>query len=239
MYDINTFSSKDMISCGKELRNIFNNASDIIDALQKTSEFFFDSFYDKDNPAFVLSRFFKTHQYKKLPNHLQQFADNLAGKKLDENIKCLTLLGTKGIEKEWNALKDSTGHQAIPLVSVEFIEEIPMMSGLITQFGISIKDFIAYSETFVGNKEREFHIFFVEKATGSPIISAQEKFVIPYGVNSVVGFGGPLPDGNCFTGILFSKTPMVRKTAELFQPLAINIKKGLLNFFEDDLSAKL
>jgi hypothetical protein len=239
MFNIQDFSSKEMISCGKKLREMFSNAQNIVDASQKASEFFYDSFVENEEKSFALSRVFKTHTYGSLPDNLKKFAKEVAGEELDDSVKCLTLLGTKGLEESWNSPRTSGGHKAIPLVNVDFVKNIPMIAGLITQLGLTIQDFINTSETFVGKENRSFNVFFVENAKGSPLIPAQDGFVIPYEVKSVVGYGGILPDGNFFTGIIFSRTKLTKKIAELFQPLAINVKTGLLPFYEDDISEHL
>ena len=43
------------------------------------------------------------------------------------------------------------------------------------------------------------------EAAGSPYIPAQEDFVQPVGIRSVLGFGGMLPGGDIFVVILFSR----------------------------------
>ena len=64
----------------------------------------------------------------------------------------------------------------------------------------------------------------------------------PFGVRSVLGFGGMLPTGNLFSVIMFSKTDISRATAEVFRTIALKIKTAILPFEEiavfqgDDLS---
>ena len=68
------------------------------------------------------------------------------------------------------------------------------------------------------------------EAKGSPFVPAQEEFVIPFGIESVLGFGGVLPSKELFTVILFSKQKISRETAELFKSLALSLKLALLPF---------
>ncbi|MFM8550852.1 MAG: ATP-binding protein, partial [Nitrospiraceae bacterium] len=68
------------------------------------------------------------------------------------------------------------------------------------------------------------------EAVGSPYLPGQGQIVVPYGVCSVLGFGGLLPTGSLFTVILFSKVPIPRETAELFKTLALSVKIALLPF---------
>jgi len=71
-------------------------------------------------------------------------------------------------------------------------------------------------------------VFHVPVARGSAYIPAQEEFVIPCGVSSVLGFGGLLPSGNLFATIMFSKVPISEEVALLFRPLTLSAKIALL-----------
>jgi len=53
---------------------------------------------------------------------------------------------------------------------------------------------------------------------------------VPFGIRSVIGFGGMLPSGNLFAVILFTKVPIPRETADLFRPLALSVKLAILPF---------
>lgn len=57
---------------------------------------------------------------------------------------------------------------------------------------------------------------------------AQKDFVVPYGIVSVLGFGGFLPDGNLFAVIIFARVPTSPSVAEMFRTVALNLKLGLL-----------
>jgi hypothetical protein len=86
------------------------------------------------------------------------------------------------------------------------------------------------SDLLVEQTEHTLDIFHVAEAKGSPYVPAQEEFVIPFGIESVLGFGGVLPSTELFTIILFSKQKISRETAELFKPLAESVKLALLPF---------
>jgi hypothetical protein len=81
--------------------------------------------------------------------------------------------------------------------------------------------------------QTSFNVFHVPEAVGSPYIPAQEQFVTRFGVKSALGFGGMLPSGNLFAVIMFSKAPISRDTADMFKPLALNIKMVALSFTEE------
>jgi len=143
---------------------------------------------------------------------------------------CLTLLATAGEEPAWNDRRASVAHRALPLTSAESIARSPMISQLIRQLGVEIGTLLTPSEMIVDNTQHSFNVFHVPDAVGSPHIPAQQQFVIPYGVQSVLGFGGLLPPGELFATILFTRTRVPREVAERFKTLALNVKVALLPF---------
>ena len=68
------------------------------------------------------------------------------------------------------------------------------------------------------------------EAVGSPYIPAQDDFVIPNGIKSVLGFGGVLSSGELFVVIMFSKTSIPSQTAEIFNKLAPGVKQAVEPF---------
>ena len=56
------------------------------------------------------------------------------------------------------------------------------------------------------------------------------EFVVPFGIKSVLGFGGVLPPGDLFAVIMFSRVPVPRETADLFRNLALSVKLAILPF---------
>lgn len=49
---------------------------------------------------------------------------------------------------------------------------------------------------------KTYGVFHVAEARESAYVPAQADFVVPYGIRSVVGFGGPLATGDLFAVIL-------------------------------------
>jgi hypothetical protein len=74
------------------------------------------------------------------------------------------------------------------------------------------------------------NVFFVPRAVGSPYIVAQEDFVVRFGIQSVLGFGGLLASGDLFAVILFSKVPISPDAADQFRVLGLNLKIAILPF---------
>ncbi len=75
-----------------------------------------------------------------------------------------------------------------------------------------------------------YGVFYVPEALGSPYIPAQKEFVIPYGVRSVMGFGGMLPSLEIFVIIMFLNIPIPKDTADLFKNLSLSVKMAILPF---------
>ena len=64
----------------------------------------------------------------------------------------------------------------------------------------------------------------------SQFIPAQDDFVKPYGVQSVLGVGGMLSSGELFVVIMFSKTAIPQATADAFKTLGPAVKDALRPF---------
>jgi hypothetical protein len=181
-----------------------------------------------------LVRLFKTHPFGELDAELREFAETmLEGAEARPNLKCLVLLATAGDKPEWNSRAHSSGHKAIPLPSEKAVESSPMISQLLSQLGISAATLLKADQSLMLDAgERSFNVFHLAHAEGSPHVPAQKEFVIPYGVKSVLGFGGLLPPGELFVVILFAKAEIHRETAELFKTLALSTKLAMVPFLD-------
>ncbi len=234
MYDLNTFSRSDATECGATLSGLGSGAQSMEEAANKIVRHLYENLVDEHSgpKACALARFYKTHAYGELEPDLQQFAKGIMGEEPDSpDMKCLTLLATVGEKDEWNSRVKSAGHKAIPLPSEGFVGQIPMISRLINQLGLDVHAVLRPDPAImVDLHEKTYNVFHVPEAVGSPYIPAQDDFVIPHGVRSVVGFGGVLPTGDLFVVILFAKVSISRETAELFEPMALNVKAAVLPF---------
>lgn len=237
MYDFLNFTTVDAVRCGREIRSLGSNALSMEEAADEIVHFFYDNFIEKhsETKSCVLVRLFKTHNYTALDDNLKAFAQKLLPDKADNvrDFKCFTLLSTCGVNAEWNSRRNSIGHQAIPLPSISVVEQIPMMRNIIKQMGLEINSVINPDPKIIMDlSQKTFSVFHIPDALDSPYIPAQEEFVKPYEVRSVIGFGGVLPSGNVFVVIVFSKTPIAVETANLFAPMALNVKMVILPFEE-------
>lgn len=194
----------------------------------------YEQFVDEHTgePALALARFFKTHPYGELSELLSAIAQPMVeNHAVSAKTPCLTLLATTGQQPEWRSRQASTGHQVIPLVSEQLVAHSPMISQLIQQFGLDVSTVLSPNpDLLVDLEQKTFNVFHVANAIASPFVPAQDNFVIPYGIRSVLGFGGMLPSGNLIAIILFSKVFISRDTAEMFKTLALNVKMAALPF---------
>lgn len=237
MYELRTFSWKDLTDCGARLRSCGAAAKSMEGVASNVVELLHDSLVDggPSEKATALVRFYKTHPYDELPADLREIAATRL-RRFDDRapapkMKCFTLMASAGEEPAWNGRGGSKGHKVIPLPSPTIVEQLPMFAQLMRQFGLGVNELLTSSPTLMlESSQQSFNVFHVADAVGSPFIPAQEQFVVPYAIRSVLGFGGMLPTNDVFAVILFSKTPIERATAELFKTLALNVKMAVLPF---------
>lgn len=235
-FDLREFTLSDTIRLGSELRKIIHSSSSIEVAAQSMCELLYQSLENSATGALssALVRCYKTHSYSELPADLQGFARNaLKRKPSSPHVKCLTLMGTAGSRSEWNSRYRSIGHRAIPLESVEMVDQAPMVSQLIRQLGLDVTSIIAPTPEILRQDEgKSYGVFYVPRASGSPYIPAQEEFVIREKVQSVVGFGGLLRNGDMMAIIIFSRSAISEETANRFRTLALDIRSALFSVGE-------
>ena len=234
MYDFAKFTEAELRECGNSLQSLGSGASSMEDAANRIVKYLYDNITDSatGQRANALVRFYKTHPYNQLDEGLQGFAQGILGSTpSSEDIQCLTLLGTTGDQDQWNSRSRSDGHRSIPLDSAEMVASIPMIARLINQFGLDVGSVLRPDPTLIGDlSQKTFNTFYVPEAVGSPYIPAQDDFVIPYGIKSVLGFGGVLSSGELFVVIMFSKASIPNQTADGFKNLAPNVKAAVEPF---------
>ena len=234
MYDLTQFSLRDMSECGLILRHIGKNTNSTEEVSNRVIKYFYENIVSKNTQekSCALIRMFQTIPYEKLTYELQESASKLLNNQpVNPNLKCLTLLATAGEKPEWNLRQKSSGHKAIPLANKEAIAKIPMRSRLIQQLGLDPGQVLEADPNLLADLEQKmYNVFYVPDALGSPYIPAQESFVIPFNIKSVIGFGGLLPSGNMFVVLMFLRVKVPRETIDLLKPLALAVKMSLLPF---------
>lgn len=234
MYSLASFSISDMTECASELRKLGAGASSAQDVAQRIASYLYRQLGNDQTGRqdCALVRCFLTRSYRDLDPQSQDCARRaLACGPGSLNMRCLTLFGTAGERPEWNERHRSRRYRSIPLADKQALSQFPMVSQLLQQFGVDFLSKTQYkSARPVDWTEQTLDVFYVAEAKGSPYVPAQESFVIPYGIESVLGFGGVLPSNEFFVVILFSRVRISRETAELFKPLAMTVESALLPF---------
>lgn len=167
--------------------------------------------------SIVLARTYAIVSYDRLPAPDRAFVkatvDGLgAGDLLQENTRVLSLMGTAGVLPQWRQRYESRGHLAIPLLSEDFVAEIPMLASLIQQLGSSSSWFQKHSGP--NRQMNSFGVFtdtfFVADAAhstdsaGRLMIPAQD-FVQEHHIHTVLGVGGEfVAEGVIVVSIFFS-----------------------------------
>jgi two-component system NtrC family sensor kinase len=223
------FGLKEMLRCGLDLRKGAGDAATLEELAQGVVRYFYDNCRTQDGSReCVLARFYKTHAYGELPEDLQTFARGVLGAAPPApELQCLTLLATAGDKPGWNARQASHGHQAIPLASVQMVEQAPMIAELIRAMGMDVRAVVTpQPELIRGMEGKTFNVFFVPEAPGSPYIPAQD-FVRDYSVRSVLGFGGVLVTGEFYAVILFTRVAIPPESSDRFRNVALDLKLAI------------
>lgn len=234
-FDLARLRFADAVSVGQKLRRCNACASCEGKAAQAIVDYLYDAFRDpiSGEQSCVLVRCFQTHPYAELPVGAQKAAGRVLGDtQPPEGMRCLTLLGTRGAEPNWNQPETSVDHRAIPLMNVAMVEQAPMIARLVVQMGLEARHIVEPRTVLPisGSEYRDFGVFHVETALGSQYLPSQQTFVEQYGIRSVVGMGGLLASGEFFAIILFSRAVISTEVAGLFRTLALSAKLALLPY---------
>lgn len=227
-FDLGSLSLLDMLQCGKGIRAAAADAESIDEAASEIVDYLYEELRNESaatrRPALV--RFYKTQPFGSLEPRLKTFALSKLGKSsAPPDMRCLTLLATAGLEPEWCDPRQSVDHQAIPLPSESIVEDAPMIAQLIRELGLAISDVVSPDPSLIPEKAgRSYNVFHIPEAAGSPYIPAQAEFVERFGIRSVVGFGGLLPDGELFAVIIFARGHIPEDSASRFRNIALDVK---------------
>lgn len=179
----------------------------------------------------VLARIFLTVPFLALPPSNEAFVRQMAesagvASELKASTPVLSLLGSRGRERDWNDRRQSKRHLGIPLVSSAFVDDsIPMISRVLKELGVPLHWVDSLDSQLVleamGQASSLFYVEDAARATdhqGRKIIVAQD-FVSKYKVVSVFGTGSVYPNGQILVLIVFCNEAVPRKVAEQFLAL--------------------
>jgi hypothetical protein len=231
VYELENLSLRQMTTCGTALRTLHQEATSLPDVCERMVRHLYENLRAGDERACVMVRAYRTVNAASLDREQLDFARAAGGASMAPDTKCLTLMASAGDEPAWNDVRQSAGHRAIPLLSPEAVDRLPMVAQLVRQLGLEVDQLLESDPAVIMDMQQQtFNVFHVQDAAGSPFIPAQAGFVDRYGIRSVLGFGSLLPTGDLFAIILFSRAPITRETAQLFRPLALAAKLSILPF---------
>lgn len=239
-FSFRRFDLREMLRCGLDLRRVARDAATMEEAAGAIVRYLYDSFLHGEGGEreCALVRFYKTHPYGALEPELRAVVRERMGERPGDAMKCLVLLATAGAEPAWNSRRQSKGHRAIPLPSAQIVERAPMIAQLIRQMGLDLDSVVSpHPELLQGVEGKTFNVFYVPRALDSPAIPAQDDFVRPYGIESVLGCGGVNLTGELYAAILFSRVPIPQETADRFRNIALDLKMAISSFAEDRVFA--
>ena len=232
-YDLTRLTPSSMVLCGSGIRRSAAAARSLESAAQAITRHLYQSLWDlpSDRPAAALVRLYRTVSYSMLEPELQNIATAaLERRRPWPEMKSLTLMATAGDRPEWNSRHLSEGHRAIPLPSAEAIARLPMVSRLLSQLGVDPRELVgaARSPILTNEARPSTNVFHVAEAVGSEFVPAQEDFVKPLGIRSVVGFGGRLGVGDLYAVIVFSRVAIDRATADMMGYLGSDVRMAVV-----------
>lgn len=191
----------------------------------------------------VLTRVYVNFPYNTIPLKNQEFVNNLATSvgvfdKINSKTPILSLMGTYGKLDEWRSRHLSKGHVGIPLISTEFIQNIPMMARLLADLKVDIEGIQQESKITSDIFGKMQGMFFIEDAgiqsdsLGRKIIAAQD-FVAEHRVKSVFGFGGEIEiSGSYCVIVVFTNETLKNIKARLHLVLNNTIKQIFATYFK-------
>ena len=243
MANLAAFGFNDLMELRGKLRTLFEGGepASFEEAATEVARLFRSELRDMaGRPACALVRIYKTHLFRDLDEELQAFARAIEPRAdAMHHLRCLTLIATAGDEPAWNSRRQSRSHKAIPLSSEEAVAQAPMVAQLIAQLGVNVSNVLRPDpKLLMDMRDKAQNVFYVPRALGSPYIVAQEDFVKPYRIESVIGFGGMLASGDLVTAILFSRVPISATAADHFKVVGLNFKLAMLPFVRKPLFAR-
>ncbi len=241
MKPINDLSREDYLELQDKIADQAAGCAVLEEAAQRYMSVLYETFHD----SIVLTRFFATIPYGKIPEKNKAFVLKLAqsvglAERISDETLILSLLGSRGGESAWNDRRQSQGHVGIPLVSSDFIDKIPMMSRLLKQLGAGIDWIDAYDTQLVAKTfENLSGVFYVRDAEvevdnqGRKIIAAQE-FVKDKGVKTVYGIGGCYMGYSLFFAtVVFLRQCLDKEKVERFMIQANKFKAVTLELVDE------
>ena len=233
MHYLGGFSFRDMVECTARLRRLGQGAGSMEEAAGRIVTYLYDDFADRHSGqrACALVRFYKTHPYGLLDAPRRRLASARLAEAPSPSARYFTLLATTGDESAWPSILGSPDRMSIPLEGAEGAASAargPMLMSLVTQLGLDLGARVPPAPPAVDL--RTLNVFHIPDAADSLGVPSHNAFVSRHGIRSVLGFGGLLPAGDLFAVVLFTRVLIGAEARDLFKPLALAVKLGVMAF---------
>jgi signal transduction histidine kinase len=235
--DLTRFDLGDMIACSSAVREIGAAAASFEEAAEAIVRHLHDTLRagDSGERAAALVRLFRAVPMSRLDPERKAIARQAMGRReVDPGTLCLALVGTAGDREEWCDPARSQGHRVIPLPAGQ--RWSPMLTRLVRDLGLDPRR-ARDPELMLDMGEKTCNVFHVPEARDSPYVPAQEEFVRPFGIRSVLGFGGLLGREDLYVVVVFARAPISRACAALFRAISHSTRMALQPLESDLLGA--
>ncbi len=230
MLDFEQSTSKDYIAFAQSLwqeRQLFSSHEEASQHLTKT-------LYEELEPQAALVRVFRLTATPDLPPEAQAVVE------ADEE-KVMALTGTYGMEPAWCDRHRSVGHKAIPITAISVPERIPMFQEVLTQMELDYKRLREVGSVLEVTTKLSGQ-FYVPDVPNAPYIPAQDEFVKPYGIASLIGFGGIARGATLPTIVyilyVFTRVPVSPEAAERFNQMQAYVGTYLASLEDEPIFAR-
>lgn len=169
---------------------------------------------------FALVCIFRLSQFSELPAGIQ------AKVQRDLGDRWMALMATIGQEPAWCDRRQSEGHQAI----VAGENQSPMLKAAFEHLGLKIDENAISRDLVFEEVSLLTHYFHVPEALGSRHVPAQDQFVKPYRIHSVVGLGSPFLTNSAYLALAFAKAPIATEDAQKFAELSPFVSTFLASY---------
>jgi hypothetical protein len=182
MLDFQYSSQEDFTDFGRSIWRACQSFTTHEQASQFIVKSLYEEFLTEDGePKLALVRIYRLTPVRELPRGVQ-------AKVSQDERQVMALTGTYGIEAAWRDRRQSVGHQAVPLSAIALPQQIPMFQEVLRQLGVDM-DYLYAEQEILGGTGSKGH-FYVLQVPDNPVIPAQDNFVRPYHIESLIGFGG-------------------------------------------------
>lgn len=173
------------------------------------------------NPQLALVRVFRLVHADDLPTKLRALVP------ADDHY-VFTLTGSYGMEANWCHRTRSAAHQAISLNRIAFTDNVPMFLDIFDQLSINMDRLRDAGEVTMHGYKGSYYI---PDAPQHNSLADQDNFIVPYGIRSVIGFGGHIQDLNreqsLFILAAFARVPITADAADHFLAMQDHVAASL------------